>query len=112
MDLHGQRLAPLEDEGGTVLASEISHVVGTAPTLLERPPGSRALYLMADRGGWRLALGDRLASMPADEFPAASLADGTGASYLAGGTGMRLSGPSHVTVRAYAADSVLTFWWL
>jgi hypothetical protein len=67
---------------------------------------------MADRGGWRLALGDRTASMPGDEFPATSQTDGSGTAYLAGGTSTRLSGPGQVTVRAYAADSVLTYWWL
>jgi hypothetical protein len=112
MDLHGQRNGAPSDDATTVLASEINHVVGTAPTLLARPPGRHVLRLMTDKGGWRLALGDRTASMPGDEFPAASLTDGSGAAYLAGGRSMTLSGPSQVTVRAYASDSVLTFWWL
>ena len=50
--------------------------------------------------------------MPGAEFPAASLTDGSGVAYLAAGRSMTLSGPSQVTVRAYASDSVLTFWWL
>lgn len=112
MDLHGQRNAGPPDDGTVVLASEINHVVGTAPALLARPPGRRVLHLMADKGGWRLALGDRTASMPGDEFPAASLTDGSGLAYLAGGRSMTLTGPSQVTVRAYVNDSVLTFWWL
>lgn len=112
MDLHGQHNAAPHDDGSMVLGSEINHVVGTAPTLLARPPGRRALRLMADKGGWRMALGDRTASMPGNEFPAASLTDGSGVAYLASGASMMLSGPSQVTVRAYASDSVLTFWWL
>ena len=64
MDLHGQRNAAPDDDGSMVLGSEINHVVGTAPTLLARPPGRRVLHLMADKGGWRMALGDRTASMP------------------------------------------------
>ena len=112
MDLHGQRTAAPHDVRSTVLASEINHVVGTTPTLLARPPGRRVLHLMADKGGWRLALGDRTASMPGDEFPVTSLTDGTGVAYLAAGRTMTLTGPSQVTVRAYASDSVLTFWWL
>lgn len=112
MDLHGQRSATLGHDGDIVLASEVDHVVGMAPTLLARPLGRRVLHLMADRGGWRISPGDRLASMPALEFPAASVADGSGAAYLAAGKDARVSGPGQVTVRAYAADSVLTFWWL
>jgi hypothetical protein len=112
MDLHGQRNAAPNDDGSMVLGSEINHVVGMAPTLLARPPGRRVLHLTADKGGWRMALGDRTASMPGDEFPATSLIDGSGAVYLAAGKSMTLSGPSQVTVRAYANDSVLTFWWL
>lgn len=112
MDLHGQRNAAPSDDGSTVLASEINHVVGTTPTLLARPAGRRVLRLMADKGGWRVALGDRTASMPGVEFPAASLTDGSGVAYLATGRSMTLIGPSQVTVRTYASDSVLTFWWL
>lgn len=112
MDLHGQRNAAPNEDGTALLPSEINHIVGPAPTLLARPPGRRVLHLMADKGGWRMALGDRTASMPGDEFPAASLTDGSGVAYLAAGRSMTLSGPSQVTVRAYASDSVLTFWWL
>jgi hypothetical protein len=112
MDLQGQRLGAPHDDKGTVLSSEVNHVVGTVPCLLARPVGRRQLILMADRGGWRLALGDRTASMPGAELPAAAVIDGSGAAYLAGGESMRLSAPAWVTVRAYAADSVLTYWWL
>ena len=112
MDMHGQRNAAPDGDGSMVLGSEINHVVGTAPMVLARPPGRRVLHLMADKGGWRMALGDRTASMTGDEFPAASLIDGSGAAYLAAGKSVTLSGPSQVTVRAYASDAVLTFWWL
>ncbi len=112
IDLQGQRLSALHDDDATVLSSEVNHVVGMVPTLLARPVGRRELILTTDRGGWRLALGDRTASMPGDELPAASVTDGSGAAYLAAGKSMRLSGPAQVTVRAYASDSVLTYWWL
>lgn len=111
-NLEGQRVPALEDGGVMALADELNHVVGTGPALLARPAGKRTLVLMADKGGWRIALGDRTASMPADEQPSASVADGSGAAYLTGGARVRLAGPTRLTVKAYAADSVLTYWWL
>ena len=111
-DLQGQRVPALEECGAMALAGELGHVVGTNPTLLARPADKRMLVLMADRGGWRVALGDRTATMPTDEQPAASVTDGSGAAYLAAGAALRLAGPARLTVRAYAADSVLTYWWL
>lgn len=112
IDLQGQRLAALPDDNAMVLSSEINHVVGPVPTLLARPEGRRMLLVTADRGGWRIALANRTVSMPGAELPAASVTDGSGAAYLVAGESMRLSGPAQVTVRAYASDSVLTYWWL
>lgn len=111
---HGQRLIPVENIGDIKpISDEINSVVGDTATLIEKPEGNFvALVLMSDNGSFRVRLGDKTAEMPATEFPAASVSDGTSGLLLGPGWWTTLPAPSAVTVKGYAADSVLTYYWI
>jgi hypothetical protein len=114
--LVGQRVPSPETLGCLPLSSDVNHVVGTTATKITKPAGKMILVIVADKGGWRYAVTDRSGSgtndMPAAEFPVASVTDGTGAMHLGPGGSQLLPGPSTTTVKGYAADSVLTYYWL
>lgn len=113
-DYKGQRVISPEDLGALPIASEINHVVGTNAKKLSRPsPNARVLVLMADKGSWRLRLGDHVASgMPSAVDPTTEVTDGSGAYKVAEGTKHVLAAAGEVTVQGYAATDVLTYYWL
>lgn len=109
-----QRIMALDDIQNLPLAADVNAVYGQTATLLTAPVGARLLVLNADKGTWRYALGDRTSSpaMPSTALPAASITDGTGAMMLGEGDRIVLPGPKFVTVKGYAADSALTWYWV
>ncbi|CAO3460807.1 hypothetical protein [Azospirillum argentinense] len=113
MSLLGQPVPEPVEVGSLPLSHAINHIVGAVTFLLERPAGAKHLVLAADRGGWRVRVGAFGAdAMPATEYPAGVVNNGTGAYYLPAGSAVTIPAPGLVTVRGYAADSVLTYYWL
>lgn len=116
MSLEGQRPMPPEATGASPVSDKIFHIVGTTATLLTKPLGAQTLYLTADKGIFRLRVGDHVADMPADPYPSASVTDGSGAFLLRAvgdyPQGMAIPAPNRVTVKGYSADSVLSYYWL
>ena len=116
MSAHGQsqRIMALDDIQNLPLANDVNAVYGQAATLLTAPAGARLLVLNADKGTWRYALGDRTSSpaMPGTALPGAAITDGSGAMMLKEGDRIVLPGPRYLTVKGYAADSALTYYWV
>lgn len=112
----GQRIISVEDMGALALSDEVNAVVGTSATKITKPTGAlkaKALVLMSDKGGFRVRRGDFVSSgMPTVEYPTVSVTDGTGGLYIPSGGFVILPAPDQVTVKGYAADSVLTYYWL
>lgn len=101
------------------LSDKINCVLGTDSASIARLSSTTTivnysiLSLKADKGGFRIRLGDIADDdMPADEVPGAAVEDGTGGWYIAEGTTMNLPNPQIVTVKGYAADSVLSYIWI
>jgi hypothetical protein len=112
-NFYEQRMLQAEQIGCLPVSDAINHVYGSTATLLEKPTGKHTLVLVADKGGFRLRVGDYVASgMPSTEYPAAGVTNGSGALYLGQGGVLVMPGPSDVTVKGYAADSVLTYYWI
>lgn len=110
-NLRGQSVPSPEALGTLPLASEINSHVGTSKLLITRPAGARTgLVLMADKGSFRVRSGD--VDMPSTLQPAASVTDGTGGLLLSEGAALVLAAPSEVSIQGYAADSVVTYYWL
>lgn len=114
-DLKGQRVIDLESMGAIALPSEINHVVGTTATLLAKPSETgkqlyRALVLKADKGNWRVRVGDFSASgMPSVDMPTTTQTDAAGAWVLLEGEPLVLPIGTQFTVKGYTATSVLTY---
>lgn len=113
-DLGGQRVLPAEALGALPIPDTVDCVVGATATLLTRPTNARtALVLLCDKGGFRVRLGDYHASgMPGAINPGASVTDGSAGVLVAEGASVVLGAPEKITVKGYAADSVLTYYWL
>lgn len=117
-DLHKQRVIPIESMGAVPLPDLIDHVVGTTATLVSKPSETgispfTGILLKAERGNWRLRLGDRTsAGMPSVEYPAATQTDDAGSWLLAEGESIVLPALSQLTVKGFAASSILTYGWL
>lgn len=101
------------------LSDEINCVIGTDSASISRLSSTTTivnyniLSLKADKGGFRVRLGNiSNAAMPADEVPGAAVTDGTGGWYIKEGTTLNLPNPQIVTVKGYAADSVLSYIWI
>jgi hypothetical protein len=112
---YGQYKMTPVDLGALPLSDQVNHIVGTAVTLITKPTWTNGrpsgLVLLSENGGFRVAVGDRTATMPTLETPAATVADNTGTLYLGHGGKIVLPGPDTVTIKGYAADSVLTYYW-
>lgn len=117
-DIGGSELPTLDRAGALAISELIYHIVGTTPTYVEKPleedGGAKFLFLFADRGNWRIRTGDDYSgAMPGTEFPSATeLVNGTGGLLLREGAGLLISAPANFTVKGYAANSVLTFYWM
>jgi hypothetical protein len=108
-----QRKAEADEVGAITLAEDVYTVYGSTATKLTRPAGTTMLVLHADKGGWRLRMGDRVsAGMPSAVDPGAAITDGTGAIKLKEGDRLVLTAPAEVTVKAYNATDALTYYWL
>lgn len=114
MDYHKQRVISLEAAGAIALASEIQAAVGTTHILALKPTTfvPRFLVMAADKGNWRVRVGDWTGEGDPDEFPASSITDGTSALLIAEGRSLVIPAPDAVTLKGYAADSVLTYYWV
>lgn len=71
------------------VSKDVKHVVGTTPTLIERPAqstGTDSLVLVADTGDWKFLAGDRrpLTFAPTDVDPASDLITVLGHHYATG----------------------------
>lgn len=117
-DLRKQRVIPIESMGAVPLPDIIDHVVGTTATLVSKPAESgiapfTGILLKAEKGNWRLRLGDRTSEgMPSVEYPAATQSDDQGAWLLAEGESIVLPAMSQLTVKGFAATSILTYGWI
>ncbi len=194
LGFNGQRIISMEDLGALAIASAVNSIVGETETLISKPGVEDVLVLMADKGGWRVRIGDyvaktftaattdiitdadhgyttgdgpyemtnaggalpaglavstdyfivsldddtysvaltlalaqagtvvditdtgtgthTIAGMPSVEMPATTISNGHGAMFLGEGAGVPLPSPNSITVRGYAATSVLTYFWL
>lgn len=116
MSLEGQRPLSPEAIGAVPVSDRISHVVGTTATLLTKPAGAQVLYLVAEKGVFRLRVGDQTSSMPADPYPAATVTNGSGGFLLRSvgdqSQGIPMPAPNRVTVKGYSSDAVLSYYWL
>jgi hypothetical protein len=87
--------------------------VGTTAKKLDNPGSKRFLVLIAAKGPWNLRLGDYVsAGMPSTIDPAASVTDGSAGIKMLEGATLVLPVPATVTVKAYNASDVLTYYWL
>jgi len=115
-DEFGQRIPSRKELGTAALSANINHVRGVTRAALGPPPtGKYTLIITAEVGGWRMRLGDYSGEgqvVAEDEFPAASVSDGSGAYYLAEGKLLPLSAPTQITVQGYDEASVLTYFWI
>lgn len=113
MNLNGQPVLVPTVEGSMTLSDVVNCVVGKMPTLVTRLAGAAHLVVEADQGGWHLRSGDcHAGSTPATEFPAPSASDGSAGVHLRPGEHRVFPDPAQVTVARYAADSVLTYYWV
>lgn len=99
----------------TRIGAVINSVYGSAATRLQRPASpapSSGLRIKADKGAWRIRVGNVTGAMPAAALPTAAVSDGTGGWYLPEGQEMLLDGLDDYTVKGYAVDSVLTYTWI
>jgi hypothetical protein len=95
------------------LAGAVNAVVGVTAVALTKPTTARFLVLRADKGGFRLRRGDVVADMPAAEFPTTAVTNGSAGWHVAEGQTLTLPDTvSAVTVKGYAATSVLTYYWV
>jgi hypothetical protein len=116
MSLEGQRPISPEALGAAPVADIINELVGTTATLLTKPQGAQALYLVAEKGVFRLRVGDHVADMPAAAYPTTSVTDGS-AGVLLRAVGdqqqhLAIPAPNKVTVKGYSADSSLMYYWM
>jgi hypothetical protein len=94
------------------IPGSVHSVYGSTATLLTRPTGATTLVLMADKGAWRVRVGDHVVSgMPAAADPTASITDGTGAVKIKEGEYVSIPSPAEVTVKGYAGTDALTYFW-
>ena len=101
---------PLSDKINCILGADSASIARLSSTTVI--VNYNILSLKADKGGFRIRLGDIADDdMPADEIPGAAVTDGSGGWYLAEGATLNLPNPQIVTVKGYAADSVLSYIW-
>ena len=109
MNFHGQKRATVENSGVVPLPEEVSHVVGVTATVLESPPYSRHMVLVAEAGDWRLKTGSHPSL--AATTPMASITDGTGSLLLKEGDQLVIPAPAEITVVGPDSGSILTYFW-
>lgn len=116
-DTGGSNTPTLDRASAMALSEYIFHHVGIAAKLISIPSeddgGAKLLVLRADKGNWRVRLGDRVATgMPTTENPSVSDVDGTGAWLLKEDETIVIAAPVDITVKGYVGDSVLSYFWL
>ena len=108
----GQTVLSVHDLGLMAVSDRVYHAYGAVTQVLAKPADASSLVLIAEKGTWRTRVGFHAGAMPASATVGAVVADGSGSILLAEGVMMALPAPANVTVRGYAADSVLTYYWL
>ena len=116
MSLEGQRPISPEALGAAPVADIINQLVGMTATLLTKPQGAQALYLVAEKGIFRLRVGDHVSDMPAAAYPATSVTNGSGG-FLLRAVGdqqqpIAIPAPNKVTVKGYSDDATLSYYWM
>ncbi len=117
-DMSGQRPIGPEEVGAVPISPEIYHLVGAIEgTIIDRPAmreDTDLLVIIAQKGTWNVRIGEvpDSAGMPSLEDPPASVNDGTGALKLVETDKWVLPSADRITVSSYAADSVLTYFWV
>lgn len=97
--------------GAVPLSPNVNTLVGAGPNLISG--GGRLLTLVADRGSFRVRLGDVVAGMAATtEYPATSIVDGSSGLFLPEGASIVLPAVT-ITVKGFHAteNPVLSFWY-
>ena len=110
-------MIPTQNESHIMpLSATINALVGTVSTLLTKPTGATWLVLFADKGGFRVRQGDHSATgdniMPATLVPAASVSDGSVGLACNVGQTLALPAGNKFTIKQYAADSCVTYYWV
>lgn len=101
-----------QNMGALPLVAAVNAYVGDVAAFLAAPNYARFIVLMADKGGFRARAGNVPGAMPATEFPAAAVTNGSAGIYLAEGDSLVLPREgAGLTVVGYATDSVLTYYW-
>ena len=98
---------------GAIPIGSVNVLVGTDPTLINPTDTDQydVIALSVAKGNFNVSAGDRTSSMPTSELPTASDLAGTGALFLREGTVLVLAmPPAGLTIKGYAADSVLNYW--
>lgn len=114
MSLQGGRRISPEAAGAVALSDTIKAVVGTTAVAITKPVGDfKLLCLQAAKGDWAIRLGDfHTSGMPAAAVPSVAVTDGTGGWRIPEGRELVIPCTGTVTVKGYASDSALSYFWL
>ena len=104
-----------EDVGVIPLSPAINCHYGSTSKLIEKSTGESILVLVARKGSWNIRLGDHSLTgdntMPTAYLAGAAVTNGTAGFPIAEGERLSLYAPSEMTIKAYAADSELVYWY-
>lgn len=113
MSLQGQDIIDVQASGAVAVANTVDCCYGVEATLLTAPATAKHLVLIAQRGGFTLRLGDRVAAgMPAAFLPSADITNGTAGVPIPEGQTLVIPAPTLCTVKGYAADSALIYYFI
>lgn len=111
-NLLGQRVVSIDDAEAVAISNEVNVVYGQTATLLTKPAYATMLVLHPVKGDWNIRVGNVTGAMPAAFLPGAAVSDGTAGYPIKEGTRLTMPAPATLSVKGYAADSALTYYYV